>query len=90
MDYQNLFNEQYINQQHYKEIKSKQFSLEQQQEICKMLKALDDFMESASKIAPQYQQQAFVLHTMVENKSFHCLLELLFLPICWRQSSVIR
>jgi Na+/phosphate symporter len=59
MDYQNLFNEQYINQQHYKEIKSKQFSLEQQQEICKMLKALDDFMESASKIALQYQQQAF-------------------------------
>ncbi len=59
MDYQNLFNEQYINQQHYKEIKSKQFFLEQQQEICKMLKALDDFMESASKIAPQYQQQAF-------------------------------
>ena len=59
MDYQNLFNEQYINQQHYKEIKSKQFSLEQQQEICKMLKALDHFMESASKIAPQYQQQAF-------------------------------
>ena len=59
MDYQNLFNEQYINQQHYKEIKSKQFSLEQQQEICKMLKALDDFMESASKIAPPYQQHAF-------------------------------
>ena len=59
MDYQNLFNEQYINQQHYEEIKSKQFSLEQQQEICKMLKALDDFMESASKIAPRYQQQAF-------------------------------
>ncbi len=59
MDYQNLFNEQYINQQHYKEIKSKQFPLEQQQEICKMLKALDDFIESASKIAPQYQQQAF-------------------------------
>ena len=59
MDYQNLFNEQYINQQHYKEIKSKQFFLEQQQEICKMLKALDDFMESASKIAPQYLQQAF-------------------------------
>ena len=59
MDYQNLFYEQYINQQHYKEINSKQFFLEQQQEICKMLKALDDFMESASKIAPQYQQQAF-------------------------------
>ena len=59
MDYQNLFNEQYINQQHYKEIKSKQFSLEQQQEICKMLKALDDFMESASKIAPQYLQPEF-------------------------------
>ena len=59
MDYQNLFNEQYINQQHYEEIKRKQFYSEQQQEFSKMLKALDDFMESASKIAPQYQQQAF-------------------------------
>ncbi len=59
MDYQNLFNEQYINQQHYEKIKRKQFYSEQQQEFSKMLKALDDFMESAGKIAPQYQQQAF-------------------------------
>lgn len=59
MDYQNLFNEQYINQQHYEEMKRKQFYSEQQQEFSKMLKALNDFMESAGKIAPQYQQQAF-------------------------------
>lgn len=59
MDYQNLFNEQYINQQHYEEMKRKQFYSEQQQEFSKMLKALNDFMESAGKIAPQYKQQAF-------------------------------
>lgn len=59
MNYQNLFNEQYINQQNYEEIKRKQFYLEQQQEFTKMLKALNDFMDSASKIAPPYQQQAF-------------------------------
>lgn len=54
-----LFNEQYINQQYYEEMKRKQFYSEQQQELTKMLKALNDFMESAGKIAPQYQQQAF-------------------------------
>lgn len=59
MDYQNLFNEQYINQQYYEELKRNQFYSEQQQEFLKMLKALSDFMDSASKIAPQYQQQAF-------------------------------
>lgn len=59
MDYQNLFNEEYINQQYYEELKRKKFYSEQQQEFSKMLKALDDFIESASKIAPQYQQQAF-------------------------------
>lgn len=59
MDYLNLFNEQYINLQYYEEIKRKQFYLEQQQEFTKMLKALNNFMDSASKIAPQYQKQAF-------------------------------
>lgn len=59
MNYQNLFNEQYINQQHYEEMKREQFYSEQQQELTKMLKALNDFIDSYSKIAPQYQQQAF-------------------------------
>lgn len=59
MNYQNLFNKLYINQQYYEELKRNQFYLEQQQEFIKMLKALNDFMDSASKIAPQYQQQAF-------------------------------
>ena len=59
MYYQNLFNKQYINEQYYEEMKRKQFYSEQQQEFTKMLKALNDFMDSASKIAPQYQQQAF-------------------------------
>lgn len=59
MNYQNLFNEQYINQQYYEEMKRQQFYSEQQQEFTKMLKALNDFIDSANKIAPQYQQQAF-------------------------------
>lgn len=59
MDYQNLFNEEYINHQYYEDMKRQQFYLEQEQEFIKMLKALNDFMESADKIAPQYQQHAF-------------------------------
>ena len=40
-------------------MKRKQFYSEQQQECIKILKALNDFIESAGKIAPQYQQQVF-------------------------------
>ena len=54
MNYQNLFNKQYN-----EDMKIKQLYREQQQEFEKMLKALNDFMDSAIKIAPQYQQQAF-------------------------------
>lgn len=59
MNYQNLFNRQYINQQYYEELQRQQFYTEQQQEFAKMLKSLNDFIDSAGKIAPQYQQQAF-------------------------------
>ncbi len=59
MYYQNLFNEQYINQQNYERMKEQQFQYEQQMEFSKMLKSLNDFIDSTNNIAPQYQQQAF-------------------------------
>lgn len=58
MYYENLFNEQYINQKNYQKMQEQQFEIEQQKEIYNMTKALNDFMDSANKIAPQYQQQA--------------------------------
>lgn len=58
MNYRNLFNEQYINQQHYEKIKIEQF-FSKQQELTKLLKALNDFIDSYNKIAPQYQKQVF-------------------------------
>lgn len=59
MYYQNLFNEQYINQQNYRNAQEQQFQEEQQKEFYNMLKSLNDFMEACNKIAPQYQEQAF-------------------------------
>lgn len=59
MDYQDLFNRQYINQQNYEELKKQQFHMEQQKEIFNAVKALNDFMDACNKIAPQYQEQAF-------------------------------
>lgn len=59
MNYQNLFNKDYINYEYYEEIERNQFLLNQNQELAKMLNALNDFIDSYNKIAPQYQQQAF-------------------------------
>lgn len=62
MYYQNLFNQNYINELEYQRLCSQidqiQFDMKQQEEIGKMVKALDDFFDSAQKIAPQYQNQA--------------------------------
>lgn len=57
MYYQNLFNQEFINQQYYMQMQQ-QFTYNQNQEIAKMIKALNDFMDAANQIAPQYQQQA--------------------------------
>lgn len=59
MYYQNLFNNQYINQQYYQKLQEQQFQIEQQKEMYNMIKALNDFVDAANKIAPQYQQRAF-------------------------------
>lgn len=66
MNYQNLFNQNYINEQQYYELLKQKnqieqqikFEQEQQVEIGKMLKALNDFFDASQKIAPQYQNQA--------------------------------
>ena len=66
MYYQNLFNQNYINEAKYQEVLKKtqieqqiMFDQEQKKEIAKMLKALDDYFNAAQKIAPQYQNDAF-------------------------------
>lgn len=66
MYYQNLFNQNYINEQYYCELLKQRnqieqqikFEQEQEAEIGKMLKALNDFLDSFQKIAPQYQKRA--------------------------------
>ncbi len=58
MYYQNLFNNQYINLDYYTKLQEQQFQISQQKEIFNMIKALDDFISAANKIAPQYQEQA--------------------------------
>ena len=68
---QDLFNQNYINEQ-YKELLMQKnqieqqikFENEQQIEITKMLKALNDYFDAAQKIAPQYQGQAIALCAM--------------------------
>lgn len=69
MNYQNLFNQNYINEQRYVELlkqrieieKQLDFEQEQYTEISKMIKALNDFLDASQKIAPQYQNQANAL-----------------------------
>ncbi len=66
---QNLFNQNYINEAQYNELlklrnqidQQIKFEIDQQNEINKMLKALNDYFDAAQKIAPQYQGQAVAL-----------------------------
>lgn len=63
---QNLFNPNYINEVQYNELLKQieqeiKFEIDQQNEINKMLKALNDYFDAAEKIAPQYQGQAMAL-----------------------------
>ena len=71
MYYHNIFNPNYINEQNYNQLlmqqrqrEQQQFENEQMNEIAKMLKALNDYMDAAQKIAPQYQEQASALSVM--------------------------
>lgn len=66
---QNLFNPNYINEVQYNELLKQReqieqqikFEIDQQNEINKMLKALNDYFDAAEKIAQQYQGQAMAL-----------------------------
>lgn len=69
MYYQNLFNQDYINQVkygQYEKLKKEREYIdeiikideEQRKEITKMEKALNDFFDAAEKIIPTYQNQA--------------------------------
>lgn len=79
MYYQNLFNANYINEQQYNELlkqkalieQQEKFEKEQQIEISKMLKALNDFFDASQKIAPQYQNQSFNLCILEIYKRLH-------------------
>ena len=67
MYYENLFNQNYING-YQEELKQRlmwenqiKFATEQQMEILKTRKALNDFLDAMEKIAPQYQGEAMAV-----------------------------
>lgn len=57
--YEQMFNPQYVNTDYLRQQQIKQYDFEQRQEIAKAVKAIHDYCEAASKISPQYQQEAF-------------------------------
>lgn len=54
----NIFNPYYFNQDYIRQQQEQQFHYDQQVEIMKMLKAIDDFCDAYRKVAPQYREQA--------------------------------
>ena len=59
MDCQNLFDQYYINKNQYEQLEQMiKFEIEQQLQIEKMVKALNDFFNAAEIISLQYQNQA--------------------------------
>lgn len=67
MYYNDLFNPSYINKEHYKKLLEHKHYIEQliehdreqKEEIEKMAKALNDYLDAAEKISHQYQTEAF-------------------------------
>ena len=58
MNYNELFNPVYINENMYNKIMQNHHN-NQVNEIGKMLKALDDFIKTSKNIAPEYRESAF-------------------------------
>lgn len=66
MDYNQLFNSNYINEEQYRQLLMQRDYIEQkikhdqeqQVEFAKMLHSLNDFLDSYNKIDSQYKQQA--------------------------------
>lgn len=57
--YDQIFNQQCVNEAYLKQLQIQQYHAEQQQEIAKAVRALHDYCDAARRIAPEYQQQAF-------------------------------
>ena len=57
--YDQIFNQQYVNEAYLQQLQIQRYHAEQQQEIAKAVKALHDYCDAARRIAPEYQQQAF-------------------------------
>ena len=57
--YEQMFNEQYVNAAYLQSLQQ-QYHLEQRAEITKAVKAIRDYCEAVCKIAPEYQQAAFM------------------------------
>ncbi len=57
--YDQIFNQQYVNEAYLHQLQIQRYHAEQQQEIAKAVKALHDYCDAARRIAPEYQQQAF-------------------------------
>lgn len=53
-----VFNQQNINQNYTQQIQANQHHTEQCQEIAKAVKAIHDYCSAARKISPEYQQAA--------------------------------
>ena len=79
MYYQDLFNQNYINKNEYERILLQKAYInqmvrideEQQKEIEKMTKALNDFFDAAEKIIPQYQNKANTMCILEIYKRFY-------------------
>ena len=61
MLFDQMFNNQYVNENYIRNIQIEQFRIEQQVEIQRAVKAIHDYCDAARKIAPEYQQEAFRL-----------------------------
>lgn len=57
--YDQIFNQQYVNETYLQQLQMQQYHNQQQIEIANAVKALHDYFNAARKIAPEYQQQAF-------------------------------
>ena len=57
--YDQLFNPKYVNVDYVQQLQMRQYDAEQRKEIANLVKAIHDYFDAASKIAPEYQPMAF-------------------------------
>ena len=58
-----FYNPQYVTPAYYAQVQNQitQYQIEQNQEVCNVVKAVHDLCEATKKLDPQHQQQAFYL-----------------------------